>query len=307
MKRLLLILFSFLIFLDIAQCHDKISLGNFDISPNDKQVIFSYIKDGISGIYIINIDGSNLRRILSSNNGDYLISPKFTKDGNRFLYLLFKNNSNNTSINICDINGQNNEILTDDNSIITEAIFSRDGKMIYFCKANEYKAYSPIGVAAPHDMDIYSLRLIDKKVSKCSNIKSYGISSLSDFDSNYFMMRNESGPDGGMVFLSKANGTELRRFVPANNPRKLPDIYYIPTYSDTFKTLVFIAPYEIFKMDMQDKIATSVFFNKGRSHINNLCIFRFERKILYTTGDDYNLHMIDYDGRNMNVIPINIK
>ncbi|HEY9122931.1 MAG TPA: hypothetical protein VIO15_01235 [Bacteroidales bacterium] len=306
--RTFFIIISVLSIMNIkVKCQTNESLGNFDISSDDKQIIFSYVKNNISTVYTINSDGSNLKKIISSNGDSFFVSPKYSKDGRKFLYILYKKDSNNGSLNICDIDGRNNEKLTDDKHIITEAVYSRDGESIYFCQANEYAAYSPIGVKAPHDLDIYLLALKDKRITKVSNVKAYGISSISDLDDKYIVMRLEAGPDGGMGLLTKENGTEFRRIVPANNPRKLANVYYMPTYSGKFNMLIFIAPYEIYAMNLKDKIAQSVFFNKGGHTVNNLCVFKNEKKILFTTGDDFNLHSVNFDGTELRVIPLNLR
>lgn len=307
MKTLYLLILSLLSVNVNGNCQIRESLGNFDISPSGEQVIFSYIRNNNSTVYTINTDGSNLKKIIESNGEYFFVSPKYSKDGQKFIYILYKKDSNNGSINMVDIDGRNVEKLTDDNQIITEATFSRDGESIYFCKANEYAAHSPIGVQAPHSLDIYSIGLKDRKITKVSNLKSYGISSISDLDDKFIMMHLDAGPDGGLVLLEKENGKKLTRITPVNNPRKLAQVYYIPTYSERFKMIVFIAPYEIFVMSIQDKVAKSVFFNKGRHTINNLCVFKEEKKILFSTGDDFNLHTVNFDGSDLREIPINIR
>ena len=306
MKKILALLLVLIVIQSNVKGQKTKSLGNFDISPDDKQIIFSYLKNNVSAVYTINTDGSNLKKIISSNGDSFFVSPKYSKDGKKFMCILYKKNSYNGSLIISDIDGSNTDKLTDDDQIITEATFSRDGESIYFCKANEYAAYSPIGVKAPHGIDIYCIALKDKKINKVSNLKAYGISSISDLNDKYIMMRLEAGPDGGMGLLTKENGTEFKRMVPANNPRKLADIYYIPTYSEKFNMLIFIAPYEIYAMNLKDIVAHSVFFNNGGHDINNLSIFKNETKILFTTGDDFNLHTVNFDGTYLKIISINL-
>lgn len=277
------------------------SLRNFDISPDDKQIIFSYVKDSSSAIYTMNLDGSNLKRIVGSK--DYFLeNPRYSKDGKQFIYLSFKKGALNSSINRYDLNGGYDEKLTVDNQIITEAIYSRDGESIYFIKANEYAAYSPLARKAPHDMDIYSVSLKDKEIQRLSTLKSYRMMCISDFDDNCILMRNEIGKNDGMGFLSKKDGTVFERIVPANNPGKQAEIYGDPTYSERFKILVFTAPYEIFSMNLKDKVAQSVFLNKGGADIAHIGIFNHEKKILFSLRDGLNLYKINFDGTDRQVI-----
>jgi len=299
-----IILISLFIVSTVINGQNKIALGNFDISPDDKQIIFSYRINDISAIYTINTDGTNLKKIIESDGTYFYISPKYSLDGSRFIYLRYGKDSNNGSIILANINGKDDVQLTNGDHIITEAIFSKGGDSIYFIRANEYDSYSPIGVKAPHDMDIYCMSLKDKKTVKVSNLKSYEISSISDYDNKYILLRFEGYKNGGLYFLDKKDGKLKDRIVPANNPRKLAEVYYIPNYSEKYNTMVFIAPYEIFEMNMTDKIAKSVFFNKGRHTINNLSIFKNSKEILFTTNDDRNLHIINYDGSNLREIKI---
>lgn len=281
------------------------SFRKFDISADDKQIIFTYEKDSVSTIYVMNSDGSDLKKITSSK--DYFLeNPKYSKDGKQFIYLSFKRGTLNSSINRCNIDGSSNEKLTADDNIITEATYSRDGESILYCKANEYASYSPLGHKAPHDMDIYSISLKDKKIKRLSNLKSYEITSISDFDDNYILMRDINGKNDGMGFLSKNNGIGFERLVPANDPRKLADIYGDPIYTQRFKILVFTAPNEIFIMNLQDKIAKSVFLNKGGVHIYHVSIFNNEQKILFSLRDDRALYEVNFDGTDLHTIPFNI-
>lgn len=300
MKSILIILIG-LIITSNAWCKSNESIRKFDISPDDKQIIFTYEKDNVSAIYTMNSDGSGLKKILGSKDC-FLENPRYSKDGKQFIYLSFKRGALNSSINRCNIDGSNNEKLTADNHIITEATYSRDGESILFCQANEYAAYSPIGVKAPHDMDIYSLGLKDKKIKRWSNLKSYRMMSIFDFDENYILLRNEIGKNDGMGFLSKKNGTIFKRLVPVNDPRKLADIYYTPIYSERFKVLVFTAPYEIFIMNLQDKMAKSVLFNKAGADIDHICIFNNEKKILFSLRNGLNLYKVNFDGSNRQAI-----
>lgn len=282
------------------------SLGNFDIASDDSQIIFSYIKDNLSYVYKIDADGKNLVKVLSPEGDKLYISPKFSNDRLKILYIQRDRVTKKGAIFMCDISGKNKQQLSAGMNIITEAVFSRDGNSIFFCMANEYAAYSPIGVKAPHGTDIYNLRLIDNEISKISNLNAYDINSISELNDKSIMMRFEASKNAGIVLLSKDSGNIVNRIVPVNNPRKLPDIYYMPTFSEKFQTLVFTAPYEIFIMDINDKIAKTVFFNKGGHDINNLGIFKYERKILYTSNDDLNLHVVNYDGTGRRAIPINL-
>ena len=155
-------------------------LGSYDISANDKQIVFSYSKNGVSSIYVVNNDGTNLKMIISSKGGDNFYNPKYSLDGKKLAFILNKKGSINSTLCLSNADGSNILYVTDDKQIITEATFSLNGEIIYFCKANVYEKYSPIGRKDAHDFDIYSVSLKDKRITKVSNLKSYGLSNVSD-------------------------------------------------------------------------------------------------------------------------------
>jgi Tol biopolymer transport system component len=71
---------------DLATGDLRLLTGGFDpaISPDGKQVAFTRI-GGEHGLYLINIDGSNERKIFSERT--HFLSPKWSPDGN---YLVFE-------------------------------------------------------------------------------------------------------------------------------------------------------------------------------------------------------------------------
>jgi hypothetical protein len=307
--RTILVAFSILFLINAnIESHSKDKLGSFDLSPDGKQIVFAYTKNQTSAIYSISIDGSNLKKIIDSTGYNFA-NPRYSKNGETIIYIVYKNKAIHGALYKYNIQNGFQELLTDTNQTITEAIFSRDGASVFFCKANEYAAYSILGRKAPHNVDIYSVNLKDKKIARISNLKAYGIGSISDFDDSTLMMRSDIGNDNidGIVLLSKKTGTVLKRIVPANDPRKYASVYYIPTYSDKFKTLVFAAPLEIFVMKMEDRIAETVLFNKGGPDIPILRAFRDEKKILFSVDDNNNLFTINFDGTDLRKIPIEIK
>ncbi len=86
-------------------------IGNFDLSPDGKNLVFSvtnYCMEENSGdtdIWIMEGDGSNLKTLKNSEERES--QPKFSPDGKRVAYVY------NSQIWICDLDGTNNEQLTD--------------------------------------------------------------------------------------------------------------------------------------------------------------------------------------------------
>lgn len=283
-------------------------LGSFDISANDKQVVLSYSKSGVSSLYVINNDGANLKMIIGSKGGDdNYYSPKYSPDGKRIVFIRNKKSSINSTLCISNADGSDMLNLTDDKQIITEATFSLNGEIIYFCKANVYEKYSPIGRKDAHDFDIYSVSLKDKRITKVSNLKSYGLSNISELDDIYMLIHLEAGPDGGMYLYAKDNATEPKRIVPVNNPRQDASLYYTPIYSDSLKTIGFTAPYEVYIMSLKDKKAKLVISNKGSNDLSNIAFFKNQKKMLFSKVGGNDLFSINIDGTGLRTIPITIR
>jgi Tol biopolymer transport system component len=282
-------------------------LGSYDISANDKQIVFSYSKNGVSSIYVINNDGTNLKKLIGSNNGDNFYNPKYSPDGKMLAFVLNKKGSINSTLCLSNTDGSGILYLTDDMQIITEATFSLNGEHIYYCKANVYEKYSSIGRKDAHDFDIYSVHIKDKKTTKISNLKSYGLSNISDLDDSYMLIHLEAGPDGGMYLYAKDNATEPKRIIPINNPRQDASLYYTPIYSDTLKTIGFTAPYEIYIMNLKEKKAKLVFSNKGSNDLSNIAFYKNQKKILFSKVGSSDLFSINIDGTGLRTIPINIR
>lgn len=282
-------------------------LGSYDISANDKQIVFSYSKNGVSSIYIINNDGTNLMTLIGSNNGDNFYNPKYSPDGKKLVFILNKKGSVNSTLCLSNTDGSSILYLTDDKQIITEATFSLNGEYIYYCKANVYEKYSPLARKDAHDFDIYSVRIKDKKTTKESNLKSYGLSNVSDLDDSYMLIHLEAGPNGGMYLYAKNNVTEPKRIIPINNPRQDASLYYMPIYSETHKTIGFTAPYEIYTMNLKDKTAKLVFSNKGNSNLSYIAFYKNQNKILFSKVGSSDLFSINIDGSGLRTIPITIR
>ncbi len=282
-------------------------LGNFDISPDDSSIVFSYLIGNQSGLFLMNRDGTGLKQLVVSEKDQYLIYPKFLSDGRTIVFMSSAGYEKKCSVLMFDTREGKLELLFTLNEIITEISLSEDKTAIFYCKASEFKANSPIGVAAPHGMDVFSFDLKTRMHTQLSFLYAYSLSRVSEFNKETLLLRLEAGPESGMVFLSKKDGRTTSRIVPMNNPRKLPRVYYSPMISNRFNVFLFRAPNEIYIMSLNDFIAKSVYFRPPDS-IRNMCLFHSERKIMFTTDDgDENLHIISYEGTGLETLKIDIE
>jgi Tol biopolymer transport system component len=303
-NKLLYLFFTLAITNACSQNIENGRIGSFDISKDDKTIIFSYYNKNIASLYTANIDGSNIKQLIFLGDSLSSVNPKYSFNGDKIVYLVHKINCVNGNVFIANSDGTNVQQLTYGNQIITEAIFSINDKEIYYCKANEFDRYSQIGIKNAHNFDIYSINLIDKMISRLSYLKSYGINSISDIDEKCLLMRIEEGPNSGMYLFFKEDSSKFKRIVPINNPRNNASYYYTPIYSDTLKTIVFTAPYEIYMMSLKDKIAKLIYSNIGSYDLSQVVFYKKQPKILFLSAENSNLYSINIDGTSLTTIPI---
>ncbi|MCE1188775.1 MAG: S9 family peptidase [Ignavibacteria bacterium] len=103
------------------------------LSPDGSQIVFAattYSMDlnkGNTDIYIMNSDGSNVKKIVASEVKE--TAPQFTKDGKKISYLA------GGQVWTCNTDGSNQQKLTDIYSEVDQYVWSPDGKYLLFSSA----------------------------------------------------------------------------------------------------------------------------------------------------------------------------
>lgn len=282
----------------------EIVVGNFDISNDDKQILFSCFNNNSSSIYSMDIDGKNTKLLVKASNMKSYFNPKYSHDCSKIVFIAYVNGDlKNCALFIANSDGTNSIRLTNGGEIITEAAFSSNDSEVFFCKANVYGNHSPIGQEQAHDFDIYSINIKKRKIKKLSELKSYGLYYVSEIDSASFLMQVDAGSNGGMFLLSKNEPGKTMRIIPKNNPRGDASLYYMPIFSKFSKILAFVAPYEIYTMDLESKNARLLFDNTGHSLIEYICFYHTQQKLLFLKEGETVLHSINIDGTGLQTIP----
>ncbi|HEY4323583.1 MAG TPA: hypothetical protein VGN20_06340 [Mucilaginibacter sp.] len=286
-------------------------IGLFDISKDDRSILFSYIIGNKSSIYQIDTNGKGLKVIVPSTKVINYFNPKYSKKSQKILFLGKRNDLNtyNSSIYIANSDGTGIERITDGNEIISEAIFSDCEDKIYYCKAGEYGHSSPLGTDQAHGIDVYSIDLNNRKVERVTNLNAYGIFHISEYDCQNILMFIPVPDKEGMAVVPKIKTDKIQFIDPTNHLRENPSMYYAPVYSKKYNTLAFIATYELMQMSMDDKNAKVVVNqnNEGHSQIDNVVLFNNERKMAYTTDFGTEFILVCYDGSNLKHIKIPLK
>lgn len=113
-------------------------IGSFDLSPDNKEIVFDETtysmekNEGNSDIYLINIDGSNLRSFKNFDKNE--TNPKFLPDGRKISYII------DDQIHICDLDGSHDAQLTDLYTGIDDYKWSHNFKKILLT-SNVYPDY----------------------------------------------------------------------------------------------------------------------------------------------------------------------
>lgn len=158
----------------------KGGLDSASLSPDDRQILFSFYKNGYATIYAADVDGSNVKELASSIDYDYTY-PIFSSDGSKIVFLGSVRHAvePKSLLYLMDSSGKNIKPLTSKDNLITEAVFSPDNKKIYFLQSSYFGHYSPIARSHPHDFDIYSINVDGSELKRMTNFTAYEMEGLS--------------------------------------------------------------------------------------------------------------------------------
>lgn len=282
-------------------------IGNFDISPDDNWILFSYYKNGSASLYTIDIDGKRLTKIIKSDQGKMYMNPRFSSDGKSMLFIKYLNSKfEKSTLCISKIDGTEVRELTDGSEIITEAIFSKDGKEILYCKAREYASHSPIGVKNAHNFDVYSINIFSKQERRLTNLDAYKVNSISEIDTTYVLLYIYADENSGMYSFEKRNPSLMKKIVPVNIPRE-ENLFSNPAYSSS-GIMVFTAPYELYSMRLEDRKAKLIYDSKGDSPIQTIRLFKTKPLVIFKKeSDNSRLILVSISGDDIKVVNINIE
>lgn len=111
-----------------------------DISPDGTKIVFHSDRDGRNHIYVMNIDGSDVRQLTGdASNETAEFNPRWSPDGSKILYLGFT--FDETDVYVMDPDGSNQTNLTSHiNADLSDAVWSPDGTRIIFSGPDAYDA-----------------------------------------------------------------------------------------------------------------------------------------------------------------------
>ncbi len=302
-KTIKLLIFFFIAFILFVRCNYTNSgnivikekgIQNFDITPDGRNIIFSYFDNNRISIYKSNIDGSNVKLLINSQDGMVADNPRCSPDGKKIVFVSKKIDSLNSSISVAGINGDNISIVTDDFGLKIQAVFSKDGKSLFFIQANEYSAYSSVGVKAPHNFDIYKYEFGNRKVNRISNLSAYRLYNIEDIDNDrlLFDLRDEKN---GIFFYNKFDFS-LMRISTSNDTLRNSNDYSNPILVNSNR-IVCSSNYDLVNIDLLEK-KESLLSSTDGTHFNAVRYNAINQAIYFIKTDDKNvIQKIDLDGK----------
>lgn len=263
---------------------EQINYGiqGFDITPDGKHIVFCWLDNHKTSLYKANIDGTNVKLLVSAADNLSSNNPICSSDGQKIVFLRSAPKSLKSAVWMVNIAGDGLKQLTDSNTLKIEAVFSQNDESIYYTQANEYAAYSVVGRKAPHNFDVYNLSLKTMKVSKVSDLKAYWLYDLKDADSLklLFSLRDEKS---GIFFFNKKDSV-LTRVVTTNDTLRNSEGYSKPILLNSGK-IICASYYELVSIDLEQKKET-LLMASGGSHFSVIRHNKLNHRIFYQKTDD---------------------
>ncbi|MFA3782903.1 biopolymer transporter Tol [Melioribacteraceae bacterium 4301-Me] len=119
---------------DISKDEEKrITFGmranNPSVSNDGKKIVFIYQKDGTTNLGMVDIDGTNFKRLTLFENGEQVFNPKFSPDNS---YVIFDYSySNSREISKIDTSGANYSVIIKNGHDNRNPAFTKDGNFVY--------------------------------------------------------------------------------------------------------------------------------------------------------------------------------
>ncbi len=266
LKKLLFTFALFITTISFAQ-NGNVQTGNlspgFDISPDGKSMALAISNGPISTLYIFSLTENKLVQLTDKKG--YYSKPSFSPGGNKILFLSKNLDAETSDLCVIDINTQIVTKLTDGKIYVTEGIFMPNGNEILYCGAGTITNYSPLARKAPHDIDIYSIKVDGGPSKKITHFSAYEFSNLSPNQRGDTVLCKMivKGVEG--IYLLSLADTVKTKIEAVNNPR--PEIgenfYGSPSWAKDNKQISFTAPYQVYTLNLADKKCVEVWSTFG--------------------------------------------
>ena len=194
----------------------------FALSLKGKLAYVQY-EDGKPTLFIADENGE-MQELIDEKSAHHTISHlAFSNDGTKLLYVVNKKDSENNTTELFEYNLTDytkQQLLSQEENIITEAVYAPDGESLYLLGAGTFENYSPIAPKNPHDFNIFRFDLNIKQLEQLTNLDSYSIGSLAvsrNGEKLYFIQDDTTNvANANEIFSSKQQIFEMEVSNPDN-------------------------------------------------------------------------------------------
>lgn len=302
MKYKLYILIAFFLivigyFLYPKKKFEGILTNEIYLSPNDKQILYVYEKEGFSYIYSFEI-GDTVAKLLLKKEGYNLSEPNFSIDGSKIIYRAWKENDPNILVYIVNSNGAS-PLKVYRNKLLFNPKFSYyDSNQIFFVKASEYSNHSPVASKHPNGMDLYSYNMKTKVLKRHTRGNYYAIGCYDFIEENKFIV------NAILTGIYKYTLGSLKKEEIVISD-KIDSSYISQVYSSRVsyskgnKKYLLSTYFDVFLWDGKAPKLTKVYSSEPGNQIEYTSFFKSKRRVLISTQNGI-IVVIDYNGNILN-------
>ncbi|MFP9114887.1 hypothetical protein ACLI1A_13205 [Flavobacterium sp. RHBU_3] len=197
---------------------------------------------------------------LIHEKGYTFYNPRFSSNGEKITFIGRNNKTSESSIWVTNDNGKSKHKLYEVEGIIAEAVSSLDNRSIYFTKALDYKAYSPLAPKAAHNFDIYQLSLETNEVTKITELEAYSLYTITDADKERLLFSIKNHTSG--IFFYNKKLKELEQITAVNDTLNNSTSYTDPVLLNE-KSIVCSSYYRLVKIDLINKKEQTILASNG--------------------------------------------
>jgi TolB protein len=193
---------------------------------------------------------------LTDAKNEYHSRPVYSPKGDKIIFLSKSLQNQQSDICLLDIESKMITKITKGETYVTEAAFSPIGDKIIYCGAGYLGNYSPVARKAPHDLDLFSINTDGTGFKKLTNLSAYELSSISlSRTGDSVLCELTEKQFEGIYLMSLTDTTIIMKIEADHNPRpQIGNAFYgNPVFSKDYKNISFMAPYQLYTLNLADK------------------------------------------------------
>ncbi|MCC9073583.1 hypothetical protein LNQ49_18555 [Flavobacterium sp. F-65] len=262
------------------------------LSPNGKQILYTYEKEKSSSIYSFKI-GDSISTLLIKKNGWYLSEPSFSEDEQKIIYRAWQINNPVISVYVANTDGSNPKEVYKTSLLFAPKFSKYNQDVIFFVKAAEYSNHSPIVRQRPNGMDLYSYNLKTKQIQKHTDSNYYNIKSYDFIDKNKFVINSDKGIYEYYIKTLKKKELVLKnRNIDSDHVDQFYDSSL--SYSQVTQKYLLSTYNQLYLWNGKNDKLEKIYTCEPENRIDYTSFFKYEDKILISIYQT--ITIIDYKG-----------